>query len=49
MASKKKGQAIVAKSCDSACRKHLRPEGRRFFWKRHRLTERRELCRDEGH
>lgn len=39
MTSVKKGLAIKS---GEWC-KHLRPEGRRHFWKRHRLAERRDI------
>ena len=44
MASNKKGQAIRTKYGDDfADNKHLRKEGRRHFWKRHRRVEDREI------
>lgn len=41
MATLKKG--VLLPSPDWA--RHLRPYGKRFFWKRHRKAERREACR----
>lgn len=47
MASAKKGQAVLAKSCDYGGDYRLPKDELRLFWKRHRLAEARDIRREE--